>query len=124
MAPPAHHTFVRCAAGTSRATRRPVKMPFVRRSCLWLAMVGLFPHTAVSRAATFTVDSTADAPDAVSSDGVCKTVAKTCTLRAAIMQANARGGAQKIILPAGTYTLTLAGADEDRAATGDLDVAS
>src|SRR4051794_16469490 len=44
------------------------------------------------------------------------------TLRAAIIQANALPGPDTITLPAGTYRLTLAGANEDFAATGDLDI--
>jgi uncharacterized repeat protein (TIGR01451 family)/CSLREA domain-containing protein len=54
-----------------------------------------------------------------------------CTLREAIIAANsdtavdacpAGNGADTIILPAGVYTLTIAGANEDAAATGDLDI--
>ncbi len=56
-----------------------------------------------------------------------------CTLREAVMNANsnndttnggcaAGAGADTIILPAGTYTLTLQGPDEDANATGDIDV--
>ncbi len=44
------------------------------------------------------------------------------SLRAAIIQANATQGQDFITLPSGTYTLTLDGAGEDAAATGDLDV--
>src|SRR5438105_616173 len=44
------------------------------------------------------------------------------SLRAAIIQANSSHGHDTIIVPAGTYTLTLAGANEDYAATGDLDI--
>ena len=44
------------------------------------------------------------------------------SLRAAIIAANARPGADTIRLPAGIYNLTLAGAGEDQAATGDLDI--
>jgi hypothetical protein len=44
------------------------------------------------------------------------------TLRAALMAANHRGGSNTIQLPAGTYRLSELGADEDDAASGDLDV--
>ncbi|MCH8902269.1 MAG: CSLREA domain-containing protein, partial [Chloroflexi bacterium] len=57
-------------------------------------------------AATFTVDSTADAPDANPGDGVCDDGAGNCTLRAAIEEANALAGADTITLPAGSYALT------------------
>lgn len=39
-----------------------------------------------------------------------------------MIQANATPGADTIMLRAGTYRLTLAGAGEDAAATGDLDI--
>lgn len=44
-----------------------------------------------------------------------------CSLREAVIDANA-DGADRILLPDGTYTLSLAGAGEDLAATGDLDL--
>lgn len=76
------------------------------------------------RAATFTVNSAADAVDAAPGNGVCATAGSVCTLRAAIQEANALAGDDTIIVPSGTYTLTLAGAGEDAAATGDLDITS
>ncbi|MHA2649382.1 MAG: choice-of-anchor Q domain-containing protein, partial [bacterium JZ-2024 1] len=45
------------------------------------------------------------------------------SLREAILCANATPGADTIHLPAGTYTLTIAGQNEDAGATGDLDIA-
>jgi CSLREA domain-containing protein len=68
-------------------------------------------------AASFAVNSTADG-----TDGVCATTAGGCTLRDAIKAANALPDADIITLPAGTYTLTVMGAGEDLAATGDLDI--
>jgi hypothetical protein len=44
------------------------------------------------------------------------------SLRSAIMAADAHGGSNKIILPACTFTLTLAPTGEDNGATGDLDI--
>ena len=44
------------------------------------------------------------------------------SLRSAIMAADARGGSNTIILRSGTFTLTIAGANEDASATGDLDL--
>ena len=75
-------------------------------------------------AATFTVNSTLDAVDAVT-DGVCETAPGNgvCTLRAAITEANAAPGST-IILPAGTYTLTISpnGLFPDDNTNGDLDI--
>src|SRR6266567_1486409 len=45
-----------------------------------------------------------------------------CTLRAATQASNANSGTDTISLPAGVYTLTIAGRNEDAAATGDLDI--
>jgi hypothetical protein len=72
--------------------------------------------------ASFTVDATHDAVDATPGDGVCADAGGACTLRAAVMETNALAGADEITLPAGRYVLSIAGAGEDAAATGDLDV--
>jgi large repetitive protein len=72
----------------------------------------------------FTVNSTVDAPDATPGDGACETATgnNICTLRAAIMEANALAGANTIDLAAGvTYALTRSGND-DSALDGDLDI--
>jgi CSLREA domain-containing protein len=66
-------------------------------------------------AATFAVTTTAD-----SNDGAC--TVSLCSLRDAIIAANNNAGADVITLPAGTYTLAIAGSNEDFAATGDLDI--
>ncbi len=81
---------------------------------------------AVVHAATFTVNSTADATDSYPGNGVCETAPGNaiCTLRAAVQEANATGGTNTIVLPTGTFTLSLTGAKEDNAATGDLDIKS
>jgi len=73
--------------------------------------------------ATFDVDSFTDAVDADIGNGTCNTVGGVCTLRAAIQEANQLGSTSHTInLPAGVYTLTIAGTGEDIAATGDLDI--
>ena len=76
----------------------------------------------VGWAATFTVNSTADAVDANPGDGVCATAGGQCTLRAAVMEGNAFPGPDVINVPPGTYTLTIPGTGEDSGATGDLDI--
>lgn len=88
----------------------------------------LQPAGPVRGAADFTVTTAADAPDANPGDGACDSDAATpgaqCTLRAAIMEANALTGSQTVDLPAGIYTLTLAvtDSDNDDGDDGDLDV--
>ena len=63
----------------------------------------------------YIVNKTAD-----TNDGAC--TASDCSLREAVNNANACPGWQTITIPAGFYALTIAGADEDANATGDLDI--
>ena len=65
---------------------------------LALAASTLFASVSVAQAATttFTVNSNGDQSDATPGDGVCATAAATCTLRAAIQEANADAGVQRI----------------------------
>jgi len=73
-------------------------------------------------AATFAVDSTTDSVDALPGNGACADAGGACTLRAAIMEANALAGADEIDLPAGVYTIAITGTNEDGCLTGDFDV--
>ena len=67
-------------------------------------------------ATTLVVTTTAD-----TSDGLCTT--SDCSLRDAVQMSNACPGTQTINIPAGTYTLTRLGTDEDLVARwGDLDI--
>ena len=52
-------------------------------------------------------------------DGLCDS---DCSLREAIIHANNAPGHDAIIVPAGTYTLSIAGDNDDESATGDLDI--
>src|SRR5271157_3070418 len=87
-------------------------------AALALGIFGVSP----TEAAVFTVNDTVDAVDVNPGDGICATAAGTCSLRAAVQETNALPGPDTIIVPAGTYALTIPGADEEAAATGDLDV--
>jgi hypothetical protein len=53
-------------------------------------------------------------------DGVCD--ASDCSLRDAVNNANLCSGPQTIQLATGEYTLSISGANEDNALTGDLDI--
>lgn len=88
-----------------------------------------------SMMATFNVNSVLDTVDAVPGNGVCADASGNCTLRAAVMEANALAGADIINVPAGTYTLTLPAVpltyDQERLLStgarqtgGDLDILS
>ena len=75
----------------------------------------LFPLEDRCLLSTFTVNTTKDENDA-------NKVAGDVSLREAIIEANANPGADTIIVPAGTYTLTIPGTGETGGQTGDLDV--
>ena len=49
-----------------------------------------------ARGAVFTVDSTGDAPDLNTADGVCDSGGGVCTLRGAIQQGNALAGTDNV----------------------------
>lgn len=86
----------------------------------------------VSEAKTFRVNNPYDMPDLNPGDGVCQAAEVSgstifqylrCTLRAAIMEANAYPGADIIKLPRLTFALTVMGSsDETDGWTGDLDI--
>jgi CSLREA domain-containing protein len=97
------------------------------------AAVALFSLVASARASavivkTFTVNSTADAVDETPGDGVCETHLgnHTCTLRAAVMEANhTASGLTKIVFPPGPQTVNalsipIGGTNDET--TGDLNI--
>ncbi len=96
------------AAPRGAATRRIGRTSAPRRAALAAAALLALLLPGAGAAATFTVNSTVDAVDANAGDGVCNTAGNACTLRAAIQQANALGGAHTINVPAGTYPITAA----------------
>lgn len=109
----------RHASGRREARRRPaVCIPLLA----FLLLMGSMAQADV----IFNVDTTDDLVDADTSDGVCRTSANSCSLRAAIMQANQIGepGLALIAVPAGTYVLTRAPNGTDGDASGDLNLTS
>ena len=84
----------------------------------FLGLAALHPAAAQ---VTYIVDSVLDQIDDDTSDGVCHTAADTCTLRAAVMQANLASGAGATIqLSAATYTLTRPASGANGPDSGDL----
>lgn len=69
-----------------------------------LGGVGAIAPTPAS-AVGFTVNSNLDTVDAAPGNGVCATAGGVCTLRAAVMEANALPGSDVITVPAMTITL-------------------
>lgn len=80
-----------------------------------LSFVFVLLLVGAARAATFTVNSTADASDATPGNGICETVTGNgiCTLRAAVEEANVLPGNDTINFAAGltNVTITLAGGE-------------
>src|SRR5437762_3247284 len=100
----------------ARADSRKAPFP-TRRAALATALALVLLPAAAAQAAVFVVTTTADG-----NNGAC--TVSLCTLRDAVIAANANAGADIITLPsnANPYTLTIAGAGENLAATGDLDI--
>ncbi|HYD49749.1 MAG TPA: FG-GAP-like repeat-containing protein, partial [Terriglobales bacterium] len=93
--------------------------PTVPGSATATATVTATPHSTVL---AFEVTSFMDETDTDPGDGACRASSGACTLRAAMQEANALYGPDRIVLPPGSYRLTITGADEDSAASGDLDL--
>src|SRR5918992_1269887 len=69
-----------------------------------------------------TVDKAADQLDTSPGDGECRTFGGGCSLRAAIMEANAAFGPDTIVIEPGVYELEIPTVNDDLDATGDFDV--
>src|SRR5688572_15136495 len=87
--------------------------------CLLLLIIPAYANGSIPQYAStggYRVTVTTDG-----NDGTCNS--SNCTLREAIIAANNSTSINPIVyIPNGTYTLTLTGANEDAAATGDLDI--
>jgi hypothetical protein len=87
-----------------------------------LASIALFASASATAAPTFVVDTPLDGADDAPGDGFCHTADNFCTLRAALMEANAGSDGATILLDARTYSVSLLADSDDSEATGDLDV--
>jgi len=88
-----------------------------------VALLAPLVSAITAEAVFFAVNVTTDDVDDTPGDGLCQTSSGDCTLRAAVMEANALGGADTINIPIlGTIKLTRAGTGEDGAVNGDLDI--
>lgn len=102
----------------SLALRRPLRHHLAAFAAALCTSAAALP----SAAATFNVNATVDAVDVTPGNGVCATAAGKCTLRAAIQEANALVGVDRVKVPAGVYRLTRLGKAETLGATGDLNI--
>ena len=105
------------AAGGSIAAVVPMRLNVMGQQGITMLESGKLEPTPVlfTPQATFTVTKTAD-----TADGVCNA---DCSLREAVTSANGAAGADLITFGlSGTHQLTIAGGNENTAATGDLDI--
>jgi hypothetical protein len=96
--------------------------PALRMSGLLVLLLVLAAAGPAAPASPFNVNSTIDRVDISPGNGVCQDSAGQCSLRAAVMEANALTGQDTIVLPSGTFNLQLPGNNEDSGLTGDLDL--
>ena len=93
--------------------------PHIKWAIIITFSIGLFLFSACTPTPNcvpiYDVTKTEDTDDGVCSPG-------DCSLREAVDNANACAGVRTINLPAGGYTLTIAGDDENLNKTGDLDI--
>jgi len=94
------------------------------RTACFVTLAAIAVPEAARAAPAYLVDSGVDAVDDDVSDTACHTLAGTCTLRAAIMQANHYSGSGNVAisLPAGTYVLSIEASGSDDADNGDLNL--
>ena len=109
------------AAGKKAAKRGVTFIAWLLGSCLCMGGV---PAIAEDAPVTFTVNTVADRIDDNVNDGLCHTSVNTCSLRAAIMQANHlnTNGRVSIEVPAGNYVLTIAPSGANGEVSGDLNL--
>ncbi len=84
--------------------------------------IGLAGAVAAPIAHTYVVNDTADRVDASPGVNGCQTAAGTCSLRAAIQEANAAGGTDRIVVPPGLYELEIPPINENAANVGDFEI--
>ena len=89
------------------------------RMAVWLACSALSAVAAAAHAGTIAVNSTTDAPATATalSQGICADANGECTLRAAVQLADAAPAPSTIVVPAGTFNLTVTGVDEAPSST-------
>jgi CSLREA domain-containing protein len=100
-----------------------LEAPAVKLAVLGAALLLRFGSPGMAGAATITVNTQ---DDELNADGDCslREALRAANMDAAVDGCVAGNGADVIVLPAGTYNLTVAGPFEDQGLTGDLDIFS
>jgi hypothetical protein len=105
------------AVKSTKAPKEDIKKIGTGHRVGWTLAVLAFALAGQASATTYVVDRFDD-----STVNACTSEPNDCTLRGAILQANANSGDDIILLDGGTYALSIVGAYEDQCWTGDLDV--
>jgi CSLREA domain-containing protein len=111
--PPARHN----GGKEMKSARRTAIIVLFSLSIFALLLAACGPSTTALPCSTVIIPVTKTAD---TNDGICSSA--DCSLREAVIMSNTCPGTQTISIPAGTYTLSIAGTGEDAAATGDLDI--
>ncbi len=80
-------------------------MKLLRATVVLALAVAPLPALAQSGALAFTVDTTADEPDATPGDQLCRTATGRCSVLAALQEADANHGWATITVPPGRYAM-------------------
>ncbi len=104
-----------------------IRIEYSQRAIIVLMIVAFISSV---QAATFTVNTTLDTLDVNEGNGICADASGNCSLRAAISETNTlslSGGnsTHTITLPAGIYTLTITGVNNESGnLSGDLNISN
>jgi SdrD B-like domain len=102
-------------------TKKPASMQILMIFVIIFSLLILPARTIKVLASTFTTNTFIDSVDVNAGDGICADSAGLCSLRAAIIEANALPGLDTVNLQTGTYLLTRDGSDF-ASAVGSLDI--
>lgn len=111
-----------CLTGAVQAFGIVSVVPFVGDGSDGRAVAAARPDGVAVRDGRVAVNTTADRPDVDAGDGRCAGPRGFCTLRAAVMEANANDELVRVTLQRRAYRLRARGSGEDRGRRGDLDV--
>jgi CSLREA domain-containing protein len=112
----------RADEGAGHAPLRRVARALLLVAAALGAVIALQASLAGAAGLDLLVNDTSDSLDSNPGDGECRTSAGTCTLRAAIQEANASPGPDAIRVPSGTYELAIPPLNQNDITTGDLDI--
>ncbi len=110
-------------SNTQLSDKKTAKLRFMIAFVLGtMAACAIIALPATANAITVTVNTTLDTQDVTPGDTICADALSRCSLRAAITEANSSPSVDTIVIPAGTYTIMLAGANENNNVGGDFDI--